>query len=303
VGAAEPGLRCTIALPPDFRPDAVLAFHRRDPQQRAERVDADGFAKGLAWRGRPACLAVRFHEGLAEAGLVLDGEPAAGDRAALESLVRRMLGLDQAVDVFEAAYRPHPQLGPLIARHPGLRVPLAATPFEALAWAVTGQQISVGAAVALRRRLIEAAGLAHSGGLACHPDAARLAAVEEAQLRAAGFSAAKARCLLTLGERVAEGTLPLEAWAEEPPVADIRARLLAIRGIGPWTVDYVLLRGFGWLDGSLHGDAAVRRGLQALLGRAERPSEDETRRWLAGFSPWRALIAAHLWANQPATGY
>jgi DNA-3-methyladenine glycosylase II len=80
------------------------------------------------------------------------------------------------------------------------------------------------------------------------------------------------------------------------PVEEVRESLLRLRGIGPWTVNYALLRGFGWLDGSLHGDVAVRRKLQRLLGASASMSEADTQSWLAQFSPWRALVAAHLWA-------
>jgi DNA-3-methyladenine glycosylase II len=91
--------------------------------------------------------------------------------------------------------------------------------------------------------------------------------------------------------------LPLDNWQANLSVNDIHERLLAIRGIGPWTVNYTLLRGFGWLDGSLHGDVAVRRGMQILLNHPDKISEAAARQWLADFSPWRALLAAHLWAS------
>lgn len=288
-------LRCEIALPWDFRPADVLAFHRRDPQQLAERVEAGLLHKGIAWEGRPACLTIRFEAQRAELALAIDGLPPPLAAEVLVRLARRMLGLMQPVAEFESTHARHPQLGPLIARNRGLRVPLAPTPFEALSWAITGQQISLGAAVSLRRRLIAAAGLRHSGGLACYPDARSLLRLDEETLRAAGFSRAKGQALRALADAVVQGRLPLERWAEDPPADEIRAELLRLRGIGPWTVDYALLRGFGWVDGSLHGDAAVRRGLQALLGTAERPSADQARCWLAPFSPWRALVAAHLW--------
>ncbi|APR05979.1 DNA-3-methyladenine glycosylase 2 [Thauera chlorobenzoica] len=289
-------LRCEIALPRDFHPADVLAFHRRDPQQLAERVEAGLLRKGIAWEGRPACLTIRFEAQRAELVLAIDGLPTPTlATAVLERLARRMLGLMQPVAEFEHTHARHPQLGPLIARNRGLRVPLAPTPFEALSWAITGQQISLSAAVSLRRRLIAAAGLRHSGGLACYPDARSLLRLGEETLRAAGFSRAKGQALRALADAVMQGRLPLERWVEDPPADEIRTELLRLRGIGPWTVDYALLRGFGWVDGSLHGDAAVRRGLQALLGTAERPSADQTRCWLAPFSPWRALVAAHLW--------
>ena len=291
-------LSCTLTLPPAFRPGDILAFHRRDAQEVAEAVREASLRKGLVWNGLPGCLELHFQSGRADATLTIDGAAGAGCAARLEAMVQRMLGLTQDIETFERQHRHHPQVGALIARQAGLRVAVAATPFEALTWAVTGQQISLGAAVSLRRKLIMVAGVRHTCGLMCYPDADRVATLTVDDLRAAGFSAAKANTLLTLARLVADGGLPLDAWLQTPPVDDIRERLLCVRGVGPWTVDYTLLRGFGWVDGSLHGDAAVRRSLQALLRAQEKLSENDARAWLATFSPWRALVAAHLWAAQ-----
>jgi DNA-3-methyladenine glycosylase II len=293
----------SFALPDRYRRGDFLAFHSRDAQQVAERVDGQGLSKGLMWDGAPARLEIHFESRRAHARLSVDGEGSVGRRAEFPAMVGRMLGLTQRVEEFEQRYRDHPHLGLLIAHQAGLRVPLAASPFEALTWAVTGQQISVGAAVALRRRLIAAAGVRHSSGLLCHPDAARLAELSQDDLRRSGFSATKAKTLAHLAQLVAGRQLPLDEWMRMPPVEDMREQLLSVRGIGPWTVSYVLLRGFGWLDGSLHGDVAVRRGLQILLGSAEKLSIGETEAWLAPFTPWRALIAAHLWTAQSAASY
>ncbi|NMG27661.1 DNA-3-methyladenine glycosylase family protein [Aromatoleum evansii] len=287
-----------LALPAGFCPGDILAFHRRDTQELAERVTGDSLCKGLLWDGIPACLNVRFADRMASADIVLDAEPACDIEPRFTTMVRRMLGLEQTVEAFEARFRDDPAIGSLISAQKGLRVPVTTTPFEALSWAVTGQQISVAAAVSLRRRLIAAAGIRHTSGMLCYPDAARLALFAEDDLRAAGFSTAKARTLLALARRVAGGELPLDGWAETASVEKIRSSLLAVRGVGPWTVDYVLLRGFGWLDGSLHGDVAVRRGIQALLGTEGRVGEAEAKEWLARYAPWRALVAAHLWAGK-----
>lgn len=285
-----------LPLPQDFRPADVLAFHGRDPSGLAEQVGADNLRKGLAWNGQPACLTLSFDSGAARVTLSVDGETVPGDQVA--ALARRMLGLDQPVEAFEQRYGGHPELGRLIASHPGLRLPVAASPFEALSWAITGQQISVGAAVSIRRRMIQAANIRHSGGLLCPPDAKAILELGEDGLRAAGLSGGKARTLHEVSRRVAGGELQLDPAI---PAEELGRRLLDAPGIGPWTVSYTLLRGFGWLDGSLHGDAAVRRGLQSLRGEHERPSERQVETWLAPFSPWRALVAAHLWAWKAAT--
>lgn len=111
-----------------------------------------------------------------------------------------------------------------------------------------------------------------------------------------------------MAESVQNGDLPLDRWlgdywdTRQFSADHIYEQLIQKRGIGPWTIHYALLRGFGWLDGSLHGDAAVRRNLQKLLHEQnkfteEKISQEETQKWLAPFSPWRALVAAHLWAR------
>ena len=317
-GSSQP-FTLTLPLPANYRPGDILAFHRRDPQAVAERVHENRLEKALLWRGNPACLTLRFASGEAHAALAVASRTGAVEgvreiqetREAQEApkdfaaMLQRMLGLTQAVEAFEQQYRQHPEfgplLGPLLARQPGLRVALTATPFEALSWAITGQQISVSAALSLRRKLILAAGLRHPSGLYCYPGAPQVAALSADTLRQAGFSASKARTLQAVAHAVMSGELPLDAWARDFPGPEpIRQRLLAIRGIGPWAADYALLRGYGWLDGSLHGDAAVRRGLQTLLGTNEKIDADTAENWLARFTPWRALIGAHLWAMQAA---
>ena len=296
-------LSAQLKLPAGFRRQDVLSFHQRDALHSAERVDGSQLYKGVAWHGSPACLHIDFGGRSAQVQLAIDGAARAGDQDRLEQMARRMLGLAQPVARFERAHRAHAQLGPLLQRNAGLRVPLSPAPFEALSWAITGQQISVAAAVAVRRQLIHAAGLRHSSGLWCFPEPGHVARMSEAALRRAGFSRAKASTLIALSEQAEAGELPLAQWLDAPEEESIRSRLLAIRGIGPWTVNYALLRGFGCLDGSLHGDVAVRRNLQRLLGKAGKVTPGEAQAWLAQFSPWRALVAAHLWAMGRRDGF
>ncbi|NYT84574.1 DNA-3-methyladenine glycosylase family protein [Pollutimonas harenae] len=296
-------LRCRISLPRSYRPQDILAFHRRDTQEVSERVDDSSLHKGLLWQGVPACLSLRFEPGQAVADLALDGMAPTGSKALLKATVNRMLGLAQDVDAFEQRYSNHPLLGQLISKQAGLRVPVAVTPFEALSWAITGQQISVGAAVSIRRRLIQATQLRHSSGLLCHPGPEEIAGLAPDTLRQAGFSASKTRSLQEISSLLISKQLVLVEDLQADSIEELRERLLAVRGIGPWTVNYTLLRGFGWLDGSLHGDVAVRHGIETLLGTPEKLTEKQAQAWLQAFSPWRALLAAHLWASRSNTAY
>ncbi|MCK9506118.1 MAG: hypothetical protein M0Q95_18295, partial [Porticoccaceae bacterium] len=293
-------LSCSLGLPKAFRVADILNFHRRDRQQIAEVVAPESLQKGLVWRGLPARLTVYFDNNRAQAELCVDGQAVPNDEQPLIAMVQRMLGLSQDIDAFEEKYRHHYCLRHLLRRQRGLRVPMTNSPFEALTWAITGQQISIHAAVSVRRKLIQTAGVRHSSGLWCYPEAPQIAAIKPQALRTAGFSETKARTLLTLSELVCNGQLPLHQWLQTMPIKTIENKLLAVPGIGPWTVNYSLLRGFGWLDGSLHGDVAVRRGIQKLLGESEKVDMETAKAWLAQFSPWRALVAAHLWIYDPS---
>ncbi len=310
-----------LKLPVNYQRDNFFAFHQRDVQMLSEIVKDNQLIKGICWNDLPALLTVTFKKQQLTAELQIDSGRKKLDALLIEKelrhLVKHMLGLNQAVNEFESFIQYHPHLGPLIAKQSGLRVPQSASAFEALSWAITGQQISVSAAISLRRNLIRYAGIQHSSGIYCYPGAAQLIAFTVDELRAQGFSQTKAQTILELARLIHSGQLPLETWLRDYwnnnspsfPAQDIYDRLIQVKGVGPWTISYALLRGFGWLDGSLHGDVAVRRNLQWLLAAGqpinseEKISEAATKEWLAGFSPWRALVAAHLWAMQKPEGF
>lgn len=282
----------SLALPARFGVPAFLDFHGRDRHAISERVEAYVLHKAATIDGRPCVLTLDF----SQPGQVRATAKSL-TRTALSRHTRAMLGLDQPVEVFEKAMAEPTALGHLVQQQRGLRVPQSATPFEALSWAIIGQQISVSAATAIRRRFIQLAGQEVINGLHCYPDAVAVSQLDSNALRSVGFSASKAQTLLTVSQRCCDHCLLPDALHSNADALNLEHALLRIRGLGPWSVNYTLLRGYGYLDGSLHGDVAVQKALQQLLAWNERPAAKATRDWLAEFTPWRALVAAHLWQS------
>ncbi|AJQ96595.1 DNA-3-methyladenine glycosylase 2 [Gynuella sunshinyii] len=291
----------TLELPDHFRIQDFLDFHRRDQQALAERVSTNSLTKGLMLSGVPCQLEIGFNADQINVQLTAAKEPDPQSNS-LSALAAHMLGLSQPIQQFEQMFSDHPQVGSLLRQNKGLRIPQAASAYEALVWAIIGQQISLTAAISIRRRFIQAAGQLTLNGLYCFPDPDSVSRMDPADIKGCGFSNAKIQALMRLNEWIqATPTLPNTLTTET--AKQLNEQLLSIKGIGPWTVSYALLRGFNWLDGSLHGDVAVRRNLQYLLKMETAVDARYTEQWLQPFSPWRALMAAHLWAQQSSSGY
>lgn len=289
----------SLKLPQRYRSQEILAFHARDPEGLAERTGSDFIRKGFVIDGTPVVLDVLLRSGRADCHVLTDGELKDASHDALQRIARNLLALSIDPDAFETAMKNDVLFGALVERQRGLRIPQTATPFEAITWAVVGQQINLAFAIALRRSLILLAGRQHSSGLWCYPDAAAVARLNADDLVQCKFSRAKAETLIRFARMVHMGELPLDRWPGSS-VEEIETTLLAVKGIGPWTVNYSLLRGFGCPDCSLHGDAAIRTALHRLGGngvKSDKPTVAETQLVLQRYKPHRSLAAAHLWAS------
>lgn len=281
----------TIALPQGYRSADVLSFHARDAEGLAEQVQGQRLRKAVLLGGVPVLFDVLLTPHEARCRIAADGE---FDAAHVQEVLRSILALRIDPAPFAAFVQDDPVFGPLVARQPGLRIVQSASVFEALTWAIIGQQINLPFAISLRRTFIEQAGRPHSEGLWCYPEALDVARLDLEALTSRKFSRAKAETLLRVARMAAEGQLHL---AQDDDPARAAAALLAIKGIGPWTVNYTLLRGYGFADCSLEGDVAVRGALGKLLGEAQKPDLARTQAWLAGYSPHRTMAAAYLWAS------
>jgi AraC family transcriptional regulator, regulatory protein of adaptative response / DNA-3-methyladenine glycosylase II len=157
---------------------------------------------------------------------------------------------------------------------------------------VLGQNVSLRTARTQTARLVETFGtsLEQPLGTVTHlfPAAATLAASDPTAFSGLG---PRRDALRTLAARLANGDVRIDAGSDPRKAL---TRLLAIRGIGPWTAAYVAMRGFHDPDAFPHGDAGLRRALRAL-GHSDdlRSVTTLQQRW----RPWRAYAALQLWTS------
>jgi DNA-3-methyladenine glycosylase II len=202
-----------------------------------------------------------------------------GDEA-LADPVGRYLGGPFDLDAFTAFAATEPVLGPLAERLCGLRPPLAADPWETLVTSITAQQVSLHAAFAIRNRFIQAFGMAFEHAYA-FPARKRLADVEAHDLTSLGFSRRKADYVVGL----ATSDLDLDGLALLPD-DEVKARLVALPGIGEWTADWFLARHLARPDAWPAGDLGLRQAVLHFYG-------DEDTRAAGDRFPGHRNLAAH----------
>jgi DNA-3-methyladenine glycosylase II len=205
--------------------------------------------------------------------------------AETEPVVRKLLGFEFDLVGFSAWATGDERLAALVVRFAGFRPTLAPDPFEMLVGAITAQQVSLFAAVAIRNRLVERFG-ERVGRVWAFPGRERLAAAAEEELVSLGFSRRKAE--YTLG--LARSDVDLDALALLPD-DEVKAQLTALRGLGDWTADWFLARHLGRPRAWPAGDLALRKAVRSLYGDVDVRAAGER------FEPFQNLTAHYLLAQ------
>jgi 3-methyladenine DNA glycosylase/8-oxoguanine DNA glycosylase len=226
---------------------------------------------------------------------VLFGAQADGHDVAEEAIARMRFALcvDDDLRDFHDRFRHDPLIGPVVRAKPWLRVERRPEPFEALAWAVTEQLIESERAEQIQRRLVWRHGRQCARtGLRDAPTAEALSRLSPPELQSADLSAARSIALVKVAREVARGRVDLRDGDHERGWR----RLLAISGIGPWTVECLALHGQGRHDQLPAGDLAYLK----LVGRwraGGRPSAratiEEVRELFSRYDPWAGLAGAY----------
>ena len=205
--------------------------------------------------------------------------------------VRRMVDLDVDLKSVHDCLGADPHLGPMLAAKPGMRIPGAWSPFETLVRTIVGQQVAVKAATTIMGRIVGRLGKPLKSS-----DRPTLLfptplAIAEADLTGIGMPGKRVQTLQNVARAVHEGELTFPETKGD--ASEWRTALLAMPGIGPWTVEYFALRAMGDADAWPESDLVIRREVERLhpgLGPKERGQMD---RW----KPCRGYAAVHLWRH------
>ena len=292
--------RLVINVSSPFRLDYVVWALRRRAHNEVDRFDAGCHRRVLCLASESAEVTVRQDPAASRPSLIaeLRGPAGTAGRAAIAEVgpvLERTLGLTVDLAGFYRVAASDARLNALAARSRGMRPPCFPTVFEAVVNVVACQQLSLDVGIHLLSRLARRFGPAVPGPVTRYgfPAPAQLADVEPTELRALGFSTAKARTITSVAGQVAAEALDLEALRDAD---DDRAMgiLLGLPGIGRWSAEYVMLRGLARYHVLPGDDVGARNNLRRRFGLAEDAGYDAVARLSRRWQPYAGLVYFHL---------
>lgn len=246
------------------------------------------------WDGKPTRVYIR-QTSLDPPVIEIIADPMPRDARRFGELMREMLHADLELEPFYRRARRDKTLRPIVNAMIGLKPIRLPDIFQMLVTAVTEQQISLSAASSIRDRLVSAYGTG-VGRLNAFPRPQDIARLSVQDLASVGLSRRKAEYLIELAGMMARGDIDPASWKDMPDGQLLRL-LRGYRGIGEWTAEYIMVRGLGRMDVVPAADLGIRRVLGLYLADGGEVSEEEARRMLEPWSPWRGLLAFYLLAH------
>jgi DNA-3-methyladenine glycosylase II len=221
------------------------------------------------------------------------------DLEAIASQVARVLSLDHDASNLELVAKRDRALGALLEAMPGFRPVCFPSPYEAAVWAVLAQRISMAVAAGIKQRLARATGTI-ARGFGCEltptPSPRRLLELRSFE----GISAEKLTRLQAVAVAALEGKLDATRIRSLPHEEAID-RLRAIRGVGAWTAEHIVMRGSGAIDEMPCTEPRVLRGIAEAYGMGAIPTVEEALHIAESWRPYRMWIAVLLVMNLAST--
>lgn len=283
------GVTVELAYRPPFDWPLMLSFYRLRQLKSVEQVSDTHYRRSIEINGTKGWLNVT--KTINKPSLTLTVK--LDDYRDLNQVilrVRRMFDLDADMQVIHQQLGEDPLLASIIDKFPGLRLPGCWDKFEFSIRAILGQQISVKAAITLADRIALKYGntaienpfkLSHN-----FPDENALLSADYCDI---GLTKARISTLNNWLEFFLKNQQIFSCYEN---IASLEHALIKVKGIGPWTVNYLAMRGLSDPDAFPSADLGI---IKALTTNEQKPSNKEILALSEQWRPWRAYAAIYLW--------
>ena len=214
------------------------------------------------------------------------------------SQLLRIIGADQNPSDFYELAASDDILKPLVNLFKGLHIPQTLTVYEGLITEIIGQQISTNVASMLRSLIIELYGVStniNGGTFYSFPTPQSIAEIGVEELVNNKFSRRKAEYIHSISEKAASGQIDLES-TKKMTIEEATETLTCLRGVGPWIIQWLLIRSLGFSDGFPSGDLALQKILGESLNTREKMTSEEALAFSQRWTPYRSWATTFIFA-------
>ena len=214
------------------------------------------------------------------------------------SQLLRIIGADQNPSDFYEFAASDDILKPLVNLFKGLHIPQTLTVYEGLITAIIGQQISTNVASMLRSLIIELYGVStniNGETFYSFPTPQSIAEIGVEELVNNKFSRRKAEYIHSISEKEATGQIDLES-TKKMTIEEATETLTCLRGVGPWTIQWLLIRSLGFSDGFPSGDLALQKILGESLNTRQKMTSKEALAFSQRWTPYRSWATTFIFA-------
>ena len=292
-------IRVTLDIPERFDFGQSCTYLGRSAREPLHTVTAGCVRKAVRLKGRLLLLTISSRQ----RSLAIDcsGEKLdASVRQAVRCYVQEWFDLQRNLAEFYALAAEDILLSRLIQSFRGLRLVRIHNLFQALCWAIIGQQVNLQFAYVLFRRFVETYGDNYTVDGVTYwlfPRPEVVAELEVPALRHLQLTSRKAQYLLGVARLIATGALSKSDLLALNDFEEVQRRLLKVPGVGPWTANYVLLRCLGHVDAFPEADVGLHAAVQNMLNLPNKPSADEVSRLASRWAGWRGYATFYLYRS------
>lgn len=223
-----------------------------------------------------------------------------GDLKRVKTLVSDWFDLNRNIAPFYKLLTKHSTLGHFVKDFYGSRLVGIPDLYEAICWAVIGQQINLTFAHKVKRALVEEYGEQKiSGGRVYYtfPTPEKLAKASKKKLRDLKFSRQKIEYLVIISKIFADGGMSKEILRTCDSKDEKIAKLTEIKGIGIWTANYVLMKSMGEMSCITYGDAGLNKAVNRLFDTGSKPDNGKIDEVFKDFAGWESYLNFYLWRS------
>lgn len=290
----------TLATPNLFSWDLILDYLNRDPNEVIYQINGKKIRRAFKIDNLKYLCEISQNDQTNQLDIRILNQQVWAEKSieTIKRFVMEWFELETSLEGFYELAENDPILSGVAQQFMGLRMVGIPDFYEAITWGILGQQINIGYAYTLKRRFTEKYGdsvVFENHTYWIYPEASTVGKLSIDELLELRLTLRKAEYLLTISQKIVDGQLSKVQLLENSNAQSAEKQLITLRGIGPWTANYVLMRCLRMGDAFPMADIGVLNGIQKLGKQEARPDKEQMNQFKERWGTWCSYATFYIW--------